>query len=380
MKLKNDILKKAVFFCPTKNWGGIEKNLLLRCHFLSAKGYEIHVVLLKDTFAHKFEGIENITVKTITKRGGDLNLLVVLNYVRLLKKIRPYMVFAALKKDWWLVSLSAYLAKVPNKILYLGNIRKIRKGLKYFLVFRILKGKVLVNSDSIKNDLLANGNYFTENNLFRIYNGVDLPAEKPIQINWRKELNLNKDTKLIGCAGWINRRKGFDLLPDILQQLPDNVHVIHVGKEIEADLKPQILKNPKSRERVHFLGHQNDMDSFFKNIDVFLLCSRSEGLANVLNEALSYGKPIVSTKAPGSEELLEHGTYGILTEIEDTKAMAKGILDILHSNVTFDPEKLKHRITTQFSLEKMMEQTESLFFNQSVQQNEAKSMTKIVES
>ena len=327
----------------------------------------------------KFEGIKNVTVKTVDKRGGDLNVFVLLNYIRLLKRIAPYMVFAALKKDWWLVSLSAYIAKVPNKILYLGNIRKIRKGLKYFLVFRVLKAKVLVNSNSIKNDLLENGNYFSDNNLFRIYNGVDLPAEKTLEINWRHKLDLNEDTKLIGCAGWINRRKGFDLLPEILEQLPDNVHVIHVGNEVETDLKPEILKEPKIKRRVHFLGHQSDMDSFFRNIDVFLLCSRSEGLANVLNEALSYGKPIVSTKAPGSEELLDYGKYGVLTEIDDTKAMAKGISDILNSNVVFEAEKLKRRVTTDFSLENMIKHTESLFFMPSVQQNDTKSVAKIME-
>ena len=69
MKFKNDKTPKAVFFCPTKTWGGIEKNVLLRCHFLSAKGYEIVVVVLEGTFAHRFEGIKNLRVKTITKRG-----------------------------------------------------------------------------------------------------------------------------------------------------------------------------------------------------------------------------------------------------------------------------------------------------------------------
>ena len=274
------------------------------------------------------------------------------------------MVFAALKKDWWLVSLSAYLAKVPNKILYLGNIRKIRKGLKYFLVFRVLNAKVLVNSDSIKYDLLKNAHYFSNSNLFRIYNGVELPIAKPLEINWRHKLCLNEGTKLIGCAGWINRRKGFDLLPEILKQLPDDIHVIHVGNEIETDIKLQILKDSKINERIHFLGHQSDMDSFFKSIDVFLLSSRSEGLANVLLEALSYGKPIVSTKAPGSEELLKNGVYGILTEIEDTEAMAEGILKILNSTIIFEPEKLKSRIICDFSLDKMIMQTETLFFDQ----------------
>lgn len=357
--------KSAVIFCPTKSWGGIEKNVLVRAKSLAQKGYEIYVVLLKNTFEEKFANLEKVHVKTVTRRGGDLNFFVVLTYVRLLKKLKPYAVFAALKKDWWLVSLTAHLCKVPNTILYLGNIRKIRNGLKYRLVFVFFKAKVLVNSESIRKHLLQTTPFFNQQNLFKINNGIGLPTKKNNTANLLIKPDLQKTGLfLVGCAGWLNKRKGFDLLPEILEKLPKNIHIIHVGEDgLDLNIETLLENCTKAtKNRLHFLGHQKDMTPFFGTIDLFLLCSREEGMANVLLESLSYGIPIVSTKAPGSEELLDNGTYGILTEIDDVDDMAKGIMAICKKTTVFDPQDLKSRIANDFSLDRMVEKTEKLFF------------------
>nr|WP_237332548.1 glycosyltransferase family 4 protein [Zobellia amurskyensis] len=284
--------------------------------------------------------------------------------MQLIEKVKPNTVFAAIKRDWWLVSLAAHLKKVPNIILYLGNLRKIRTGLKYHLVFNVFKSKVLVNSDSLKTDLLENSSYFNQENLVRIYNGIELPQTQLIT-DWKpiKKLKLPKDSFLIGVAGWLNYRKGFDLLPEILKDLPENAHIIHAGSGgFELDMDQILSPYPELAKRIHFLGHVNEMGQFFQHIDIFLLCSREEGMANVLLESLSHGKPIVSTKVPGSEELLENGTYGILTEINDVEAISKGIKAILEKKITFESEFLKQRISSDFSLQNMMAQTEKLLF------------------
>jgi glycosyltransferase involved in cell wall biosynthesis len=104
------------------------------------------------------------------------------------------------------------------------------------------------------------------------------------------------------------------------------------------------------------------MAPFFKGIDVFLLCSRNEGMANVLNEAMSHGKPVVSTRVPGSEELLAHGKHGVLTDIDDTPALSRALLSIIKGEQLFSAAEQTRWIGSEFSMERMISETELLFF------------------
>ncbi len=363
----NTLSKKAiVFFCPTKAWGGIEKNVRLRAEYFGNQGHEVHVVLLQNRFRERFEGLKNVHIKSINTRGGDLNFMVIIRYVRFLNRVKPHTVFSPLKRDWWLVTVSSSLSGVPNIVLYLGNRRKIRKGLKYHTVFNLLKAKMIVNCQALKRHLTSTTDYFTEKNLFQIYTGIPLPEMEGEVMDFREQLQLEKNTFIIGCVGWLNLRKGFDQLPDIARQLPNNFHFVHAGTGgFDLDIDQLLEQNAEVAHRIHFLGHQSNMDAFFRGLDVFLLCSRSESLANVLNEAMGHGKPIVATRAPGSDELLDDGVYGILTPVEDVAAMAKGILDIATGKVVFDPQLQRKRMAEHFSLTQMMKNYEAVFFDQS---------------
>ena len=355
-------MKTCVMFCPTKTWGGIEKNVLLRARFFSEKGYNIYIVLLKGKFKEKFEKISNVTIVSVPQRGGDINIRVVSNYVKILKKIKPDIVFSALKKDWFLVTLSSRIAKVPRIILYLGILRKIKNNIKYRYVFKRADVRVLVNSNSLKNHLLKTTNFFSDNNLFCIYNGFTTPEENGTKINLKEKFKLSEKTVIIGCAGRFSEQKGFDLFPDILNQLPEHIHIVHAGSgEKEKEIK-QKHSESNYKNRIHYLGYLNDIHPFLRSIDIFLLCSRFEGMANILNESLSHGKTVISTRVSGSEELLDNGKYGILTEIDDTKAMASAIQKIINGEIVFDSKKSQEYSQSKFSLEKMINETEILFF------------------
>ena len=63
---------------------------------------------------------------------------------------------------------------------------------------------------------------------------------------------------------------------------------------------------------------------------MFVLSSKTEGLGNVLVEALCLRRKIVSTDCPsGPEEILKKGKFGKLVPPEDTLKLAEGIIDQL---------------------------------------------------
>ena len=63
---------------------------------------------------------------------------------------------------------------------------------------------------------------------------------------------------------------------------------------------------------------------YIKDSDLFVLSSTFEGLPNVLLEALTLGKPIISSNCPtGPNEILSYGKGGQLFKIGDYKSLSK---------------------------------------------------------
>lgn len=102
--------------------------------------------------------------------------------------------------------------------------------------------------------------------------------------------------------------------------------------ELEQTLR-ELAGNLGVEDRVVFSGFQPNPYPLIKNSDVFVLTSDSEGFSLVVAEALSLGKPVVSTKVTGPLELLA-GNSGVLTSTEEDE-MARGIKMLLEDKTKY---------------------------------------------
>jgi glycosyltransferase involved in cell wall biosynthesis len=74
-----------------------------------------------------------------------------------------------------------------------------------------------------------------------------------------------------------------------------------------------------------FLGHQTDMVSLLKRIDIACLPSYREGLPMSLLEAMAAGKPVVTTDAPGCRSTVRDGKNGFLVPVKNASALADAL-------------------------------------------------------
>ncbi len=73
---------------------------------------------------------------------------------------------------------------------------------------------------------------------------------------------------------------------------------------------------------IDYEGEKKDIRKFIAKADCIVLPSYREGTSNILLEAASMEKPIVTTNTTGCKEIVEDGVTGFLCEVKNSKALA----------------------------------------------------------
>lgn len=148
------------------------------------------------------------------------------------------------------------------------------------------------------------------------------------EINLKNELGISDSSILIGNIAALTDHKDY---PTFLKTAVtvtnkyENVHFIIAGEgELKIDIENQIdshdLKN-----RIHLLGFRKDVIGIMKNLDVFFMPSKMEGLGSVIYTAFACKIPVVSTNAGGIPELVKNKITGFTANVGDSLALSKCI-------------------------------------------------------
>jgi glycosyltransferase involved in cell wall biosynthesis len=159
----------------------------------------------------------------------------------------------------------------------------------------------------------------------------------------KQALGIPKDDFVWILSGMMSERKGFDMLPDIAQELNDpRVHLIWVGASIDDGLvyyTEQRCKNSKSATKIHLAGKQKeDYYNYLNMGNGFLLTSRQDPFPLVMMEAALLGKPIVSFPSGGVTEFVQDG-MGIVTQDLSIRQMVEAMRSIMTGQTKTDSAK-----------------------------------------
>ncbi len=83
-------------------------------------------------------------------------------------------------------------------------------------------------------------------------------------------------------------------------------------------------------DRVHLVGQQKDVASWYPLIDVYVNCSHSEGMSQSLVEAMSANLPVIATDVGDAVETIGHnGSCGKLIKPGSTGELVNAIRELL---------------------------------------------------
>src|SRR6185369_14400207 len=86
-----------------------------------------------------------------------------------------------------------------------------------------------------------------------------------------------------------------------------------------------------SPDHVRFAGFTDRLPDSLAQSDILLMCSESEGSANVLLEAMAARLPVVTTPAGDAEYTVKHDHTGFLVPYGDAVQMASRLVELAHS-------------------------------------------------
>lgn len=146
----------------------------------------------------------------------------------------------------------------------------------------------------------------------------------------RKRLNMLDDKFHLVVVGSIQDRKGQDLFSTIAEELFSlipHAEVHFVGVVSGAFGADQIVESLQASGQGRYIihGHKDNALEYVHASDIAVSVSRSEAFPRTVAEYLALGKPIISTRVAGADEMIENQSNGLLIDIDDAIGLVESI-------------------------------------------------------
>lgn len=336
---------KILFYVHIWQKGGIERVLSIILPRL-AKRYTIILAYTDKAEAPNkgFSLPENI-IKITINDDHDSNIAERLDYLQAVIKADVFVNTTHINKQ----ILQLYESLKPQKIKAIASM-----NCNYFINYAI---NGLESNIAEQNKYLPYADAVTWLTKFYLYlysasheNGIYMPNPLPFQISGRTK-KRGKNILAVGRFDDINKR--LDLTLEVFKKVLDrhkDAKLTIVGSYDKNAEFPQrnnqtlnvILKKLAiPEENLCFAGERENVDSFYKNADIFIMTSDTEGLPNVLLEAGCFALPSVLFDIPGLEDVIIEGENGFIIDKYDVEGMAEKI------SLLFEDEELFQKMSSQ---------------------------------
>jgi glycosyltransferase involved in cell wall biosynthesis len=182
----------------------------------------------------------------------------------------------------------------------------------------------------------------------------------------KRALGIPPHRYVIGAVGRLSAEKGFDLLiravGRLLQQGFD-LELIIAGEGDQRRPLEALVSELGHDDRIHLLGYRSNTLGCYEAMDVYALSSLSEGLPNVILEAMAFRIPVAATGVGAVPQVIAHEENGLLVESGDAVQLGSALARLLADADLRDRLGKAGRWTVEarFSFERRMERIREIY-------------------
>jgi glycosyltransferase involved in cell wall biosynthesis len=115
-------------------------------------------------------------------------------------------------------------------------------------------------------------------------------------------------------------------------------------------------------DRVTLLGQRDDVPALLAAMDVVVVPSRDEVMAQTTLEAMAAGRAVISTRTIGADEAIDDGASGVLVPVGDASALGDALVALAR-----DPARraalgagARARVARDFTQARMLDRCEAV--------------------
>ncbi|MBM7853711.1 glycosyltransferase involved in cell wall biosynthesis [Desulfohalotomaculum tongense] len=367
----------VLILLPWLEVGGVEQVFynLLSC--LDRSRFNVYIIttlhgtnLWKDKFLNKADGVFHLPYFIDNYKKAEEFILDFIAY----KSIRIVHISNSKLGYYMAPLIKKYYPEV--KIIDTLHMDEPNQPWDYFRVSDLVKEylDVRVVLTNYFKDLLINKFNEEAQRIVVIPNGINM---KPFPRELKKhKVNRILDGKInFGFIGRLHRQKQpikFLQIAHRLINLKEDLRFLIIGDgEMRTEVQNYINRN-KLNEHIKMLGFRDDAASLLINdIDVLLAPSEREGLPVVGIEALAASVPIVASKVPGWDQMVDDGVNGFLIPSGEIEVFVDKCQYLINnrSDIFNMAEKAHKKGETEFDRERMTAAYESIYFKLTGEQN-----------
>ncbi|MDH5542744.1 MAG: glycosyltransferase family 4 protein [Nitrospinota bacterium] len=219
-----------------------------------------------------------------------------------------------------------------------------------------------------------------ENKTLLTKNGIDMSfysmnaVNQSIITETRKELGLKDGEKavlMIGRMIWPKGVEDFILASEIVHKKMNNVKFILVApfeKSSPLGIPREYLDEKLKNGTFIYRDFIKDIRGVYAVCDISVLPSyyKEGGYPRALLEAMSFGKPVITTDTPGCRGAVDDGKNGFLVPAKDPEKLAEAVMKILSDSQTAEKfgahsiEKVKAEFDENIFIRKVLEKLENI--------------------